>query len=320
DYKIMWRQLKGGKFETGEYEFKNSVGDTIWLNGSFNPIFDLNGNTIKVLMIAEDITQRKETEKQIQEVQKRTKQQQENLTALINNTDERILSIDKNFFVTIINENLKNVFRQMGREVEIGTNILDTFPERSYAKLKDPYDRALNGEKVRLEENYVGSKGEEIALLVTYNPILDDSDNVQGVTVFAKDITEIKKNQEELIRIQREMEEKEADLRALINNLEDCVFAIDTKYNFVVFNEAFAKLLSEKKNYTIQIDESIEKIYSPSEWKEWQPLFDRALTGEKFKERVIFLDDFYELAANAILDKKDKIIGVALDMRKIDIG
>lgn len=320
DYKLMWRQLKGGKFEAGEYEFKNSIGDSLWLNGSFNPIFDLNGNTIKILMLAEDITQRKETEKQIQEVQKRTKQQQENLTALINNTDERILSIDKNFFVTIINDNLQSVFKQMGRDVDIGTNILDTFPERNYNKLKDPYDRALNGEKVRMEENYVGSKGEEIALLVTYNPILDDSDNVQGVTVFAKDITEIKKNQEELIRIQREMEEKEADLRALINNLEDCVFAIDTKYNFVVFNEAFAKILQEKKNYSIQIDENIEKIYTPSEWNEWKPLFDRALAGEKFKETVTFLDDFYELAANAILDKKNKIIGVALDMRKIDIG
>lgn len=319
DYKIMWRQLKGGKFEAGEYEFKNSVGDTIWLNGSFNPIFDLNGNTVKILMLAENITQRKETEKQIQEVQKRTKQQQENLTALINNTDERILSIDKNFFVTIINDNLRNVFKQMGREVDIGTNILDTFPERSYNKLKEPYDRALNGEKVRLEENYIGSKGEEIALLVTYNPILDDSDNVQGVTVFAKDITEIKKNQEELIRIQREMEEKEADLRALINNLEDCVFAIDTRYRFVVFNEAFAKTLLEKKNYQIQIDDSIQNIFTPDEWGEWKPLFDRALAGEKFKETVTFLDEFYELAANAILDKRNKTIGIALDMRKIDI-
>jgi len=317
DYKMMWRQLKGGKFESGEYEFKNSVGDTIWLNGSFNPIFDLNGNTIKILMLAEDITQRKETEKQIQEVQKRTKQQQENLTALINNTDERILSIDKNFFVTIINDNLKNVFKQMGREVDIGTNILDTFPERNYNKLKDPYDRALNGEKVRMEEYYVGSKGEEIALLVTYNPILDDSDNVQGVTVFAKDITEIKKNQEELIRIQREMEEKEADLRGLINNLEDLIFALDTKYNFVVFNEALAKTLSEKKKYNIQINESIEKIFSPSEWETYKLLFDKALAGEKFKEAVIFLDDLYDITASPILDKKNKVIGVALDMHKI---
>jgi len=317
DYKIMWRQLKGGKVEAGEYEFKNSVGDTIWLNGSFNPIFDLNGNTIKILMIAEDITQKKETERQIQEVQKRTKQQQENLTALINNTDERILSIDKNYFVTIINDNLKTVFRQMGREVDIGTNILDTFPERSYNKLKDPYDRALNGEKVRMEEYYVGSKGEEIALLVTYNPILDDSDNVQGVTVFAKDITEIKKNQEELLRIQREMEEKEADLRGLINNLDDLIFALDTKYNFVVFNDALAKILSEKKKYSIQINESIEKIFSPSEWETYKLLFDKVVAGEKLKEAVIFLDDLYEFTASPILDKKNKIIGIALDMHKI---
>lgn len=319
DYKIMWRELKGGKFRTGEYEYKNKNGKTIWLQGSFNPIFDLNGNTTKILMLAEDITQRKEAEKQMQEIQLRTKIQQENLMALINNTDERILSIDKHYFVTIINENLQNVFRQMGREVDIGTNILDTFPERSYHRLKDPYDRALAGEKVRVEEHYVGSKGEDIALLVTYNPILDDSDNVQGVTVFAKDITEIKKSQEEMMRIQREMEEKEADLRALINNLEDFVFALDVKYNFLVFNEAFERTIKEKTNKEIKIDESFEKFVPASEWEIWKTYLSRALAGEKFKANITFFDDIYELSLNTIFDKNKKTIGVALDMRKIEL-
>ncbi|MCS6795943.1 MAG: PAS domain S-box protein [Raineya sp.] len=320
EYKIMWRELKAGKFRTGEYEYKNKNGDTVWLQGSFNPIFDLNGNTTKILMVAEDITQRKEAEKQMQEIQLRTKIQQENLTALINNTDERILAIDKHYFVTIINDNLQQVFRQMGREVDIGTNILDTFPERSYHRLKDPYDRALAGEKVRMEEHYVGSKGEEIALLVTYNPILDDSDNVQGVTVFAKDITEIKRNQEQMMKIQREMEEKEADLRALINNLDDCVFALDTKYNLVVFNEAFEKTIQEKTNKQLKLDESFEKYVPASEWENWKKLLDRALAGEKFKINITFLDDIYELALNTILDKNKKTIGVALDMRKIELA
>lgn len=319
NYKVRWRQLKGGKYESGEYEYRTKENEKIWLSGSFNPIFDLNGNTTKILMLADDITKRKETERQIQEVQQKTKVQQENLTALINNTDERILSIDKHYYVTIINENVRKVFQQMGREVEIGTNILDTFPDRIYNKLKDPYDRALNGEKVRVEEVYIGAKGEDILLLVTYNPIFDDSDNVLGVTVFAKDITEIKKNQEELIRIQQEMEEKEADLRALINNLEDCVFAINNKYNFVVFNESFANLLKEKKNYELNIGEAIQKIYNPQEWESWKVLLDRALVGEKFKQNVTLFDDLYELAANTILDKQGKIIGAALDMRKIDI-
>ncbi len=319
DYKIMWRELKGGKFRTGEYEYKNKNGRPIWLQGSFNPIFDLNGNTTKILMVAEDITQRKEAERQMQEIQLRTKIQQENLMALINNTDERILSIDKHYFVTIINENLQNVFRQMGREVDIGTNILDTFPERSYHRLKDPYDRALAGEKVRLEEHYVGSKGEEISLLVTYNPILDDSDNVQGVTVFAKDITEIKKNQEEMMKIQQETEEKEANLRALINNLEDFIFALDTKYNLLVFNEAFEHAVKEKINKEIKINESFEKLVPASEWEIWKTYLNKALAGEKFKANITFFDDIYELSLNAILDKNNKITGVALDMRKIEL-
>lgn len=320
DYKLMWRELKGGKFQSGEYEFKTKQANSIWLQGSFNPIFDLNGNTTKILFIAENITQRKIAEKQMQEMQLRNKIQQENLMTLINNTDERILSIDKHYFVTIINDNLKKVFQQMGREVDIGTNILDTFPERTYHRLKDPYDRALAGEKVRLEENYIGSKGEEISLLVTYNPIFDDSDNVQGVTVFAKDITEIKKNQEKMRRIQQELEQKEADLRALINNIEDCIFALDSKYNFVVFNETFEKLIKEKLNISLTVGDNFEKVVPTiSEWENWKVILNRALTGEKFKLSVTFLEDIYELTANAILDSNKKITGIAIDMRKIDV-
>jgi hypothetical protein len=34
---------------------------------------------------------------------------------------------------------------------------------------------------------------------------------------------------------------------------------------------------------------------------------------------VTLFEDFYELAANTILDKKGKVIGAAIDMRKIEV-
>jgi len=261
----------------------------------------------------------KETEKQILEAQKKTKAQEENLLALINNTDERILAIDRHYFVTIANQNIKQVFSQMGREIEIGTNILDTFPERSYSKLKDPYDKALSGEKIKVEESYISSKGEELVLLVTYNPILDDNDHVQGVTVFAKDITEIKKTQAQLVQMQQDMESKEANLRALINNLEDCVFALDLNYRLTNFNETLEKLVTEKKKYTPQVGDSLDKLFSPSDWEEWKKMLSKTFSGEKQHLNIAFLEDFYDTNIHAIVDKQSKVIGITLDMRKIEV-
>jgi len=45
----------------------------------------------------------------------------------------------------------------------------------------------------------------------------------------------------------------------------------------------------------------------------------RALAGEKFKTNITFFDDIYELSLNTIFDKNKKTIGVALDMRKIEL-
>ena len=53
-----WRELADGQFKSGRFERRNSRGDALWLEATYNPIIDEKGVTTKVVKFATDITQR----------------------------------------------------------------------------------------------------------------------------------------------------------------------------------------------------------------------------------------------------------------------
>jgi PAS domain S-box-containing protein len=57
DYKKFWATLRGGKFFEGEFERKKMDGSPIFLQATYNPIFDESNVITKVMKIATDITE-----------------------------------------------------------------------------------------------------------------------------------------------------------------------------------------------------------------------------------------------------------------------
>jgi len=57
EYKEFWKTLRSGRFFEGEFERKKIDGSSIYLQATYNPIFDENGTITKVMKIATDITE-----------------------------------------------------------------------------------------------------------------------------------------------------------------------------------------------------------------------------------------------------------------------
>jgi PAS domain S-box-containing protein len=57
EYKNFWATLRGGKFFEGEFERKKMDGSPIFLQATYNPIFDESNTITKVMKIATDITE-----------------------------------------------------------------------------------------------------------------------------------------------------------------------------------------------------------------------------------------------------------------------
>jgi methyl-accepting chemotaxis protein len=53
-----WQKLSSGHFQGGQFERRNKYGETLWLEATYNPIFDSKGRVYKVIKFASDITQR----------------------------------------------------------------------------------------------------------------------------------------------------------------------------------------------------------------------------------------------------------------------
>ena len=53
-----WAGLASGKMLSGLYERKTAKGTTIWLEATYNPIFDGNGKVVKIVKFAADTTKR----------------------------------------------------------------------------------------------------------------------------------------------------------------------------------------------------------------------------------------------------------------------
>lgn len=53
-----WDTLQHGSFFSGRFKRKDSRGNTLWLEATYNPIFDEDGKVYKIIKFASDITER----------------------------------------------------------------------------------------------------------------------------------------------------------------------------------------------------------------------------------------------------------------------
>jgi methyl-accepting chemotaxis protein len=55
-YSAFWDRLRRGEFQTGEFKRVAKGGREVWIQASYNPIFDPSGRPVKVVKFATDIT------------------------------------------------------------------------------------------------------------------------------------------------------------------------------------------------------------------------------------------------------------------------
>jgi len=65
EYSKFWKNLNNGKFLDGIFERKKVDGSTIYLQATYNPVFDSKGNVTSVIKIATDVTQAVNNKKEI---------------------------------------------------------------------------------------------------------------------------------------------------------------------------------------------------------------------------------------------------------------
>jgi methyl-accepting chemotaxis protein len=102
EYKEFWRTLKNGKFYEGEFERKKLDGSPIYLQATYNPIFDESGTITKVMKIATDITETVISKNKIEELSKTLQGELDNSNKL-----RLAIEIEKNVALEDLDATLK---------------------------------------------------------------------------------------------------------------------------------------------------------------------------------------------------------------------
>ncbi|HWV14839.1 MAG TPA: PAS domain-containing methyl-accepting chemotaxis protein [Cellvibrio sp.] len=84
-----WSLLADGNFQSGQFERRDSAGREVWLEATYNPIFDGSGKVYKIIKFASDITQRINTAHQAVNAAASTSEQTSQIT-----TNARLLLED----------------------------------------------------------------------------------------------------------------------------------------------------------------------------------------------------------------------------------
>lgn len=190
EYKDFWKNLASGQVNSGEFKRYKNGGEEIWINASYTPVRDTDGNVVKVIKIANDITEQKiknsDFEGQLAAINK--------AQAVIEfNLDGTIITANENFLETV-GYSLEEV---VGKHHKI-------FCETRYAKSKeytDFWNKLNTGEYITGEFERITKNGNTVWLQAAYNPIMDVNGNPYKVVKFATNITSQKNAMKELNRV-----------------------------------------------------------------------------------------------------------------------
>ena len=74
EYQEFWAKLNRGEYTQAEFKRLGKGGREVWIQGSYNPIFDLNGKPYKVVKYATDVTKRVKLERAAERQRKRAEE------------------------------------------------------------------------------------------------------------------------------------------------------------------------------------------------------------------------------------------------------
>ncbi len=210
--------------------FVHKDGHIIWISLAVRCVRHADGKVNYFVAVFDDISERKQAEHALHE-------QQVNLTALIENTDSSIWSVDTNYRLLIGNSTfLENVRLARGRELLPGESALyDDLPPAVLEEWRGYYDRALQGERFNIE---IATRFSNVPHQIEYrfNPIRESDGRITGVTVLGRDITRRKHAEQALV-------DSNAKLELLFDILPVGISILDREHRVVKQNQALEKIL-----------------------------------------------------------------------------
>jgi methyl-accepting chemotaxis protein len=179
EYRAFWDKLGRGEYDTGQYGRIAKGGREIWIEASYNPIFDRHGKPVKVVKYATDIT----------EAKRRAADWQGQLAAI--GKAQAVIEFTLDGLILNANENFCRALGYTLKEIQGQHHGMFVDPTyRASHEYRVFWDKLSRGEYDSGVYKRYSKSGKEVWIQASYNPIYDMSGKPFKVVKYATDITE----------------------------------------------------------------------------------------------------------------------------------
>ena len=289
----------GERVEHFETQRVRKDGSMVEVSLTISPIKDISGNIIGVSKIARDITGAKEAnEKSLM------------LSAIVNSTDDAIISKNLNGIITSWNPSAERIFGYRPEEI-VGQSVLTLIPTDRQDEETVILSRLRRGERVQyFHTKRLTKSGQLIDVSLTISPVKDEKGVIIGVSKIARDITSM-----------IETEKQSAMLSAIVSYSDDAIISKDLNSMVTSWNAGAERIFGYSA--AEMIGQSIVKLIPPDRRQEEPEIIARLKQGQRVDhfetKRVTKYGKLIDvsLTISPVMDIAGRIIGVSKIARDI---
>jgi len=291
EYAAFWEKLRSGEFESAAFKRLAKGGREVWIQATYNPVLNSQGNVIGVVKYAVDITAAAQAEQA-------TKAAVQRYTQMVENTSVQLILADRNFNIVYMNpaseRALKKIEHLLPCQVDqiLGQSI-DIFhkhPEHQRAIVADPKNLPHRAE-IKLGE-------ETLDLSVT--ALMDAEGHYMGPMVTW-----------EIITAKKAAEEQALKFTQMVENSSVQLILADRNFDIVYLNPASQKALKKIEHL---LPCPVEQIMGQSidifhKHPEHQRAIVRDPANLPHRAEIALGDETLDLSVTALMDAEGKYMG-----------
>lgn len=258
-YEIMWGSLSSGSFFSGEFRRVAANGKQLWLTGTYNPIYNIKGEPVKIIKYAQFTTDEKE---KALDLNSKINALGSVLPVLEVKPDGSLISGNKLFI-----EKFK--YKRLAlKKLKFDDLIVD---DNAKAKINDFTANLSGGTSLVTEIELVNSDGDKFYYIANISCVLNLSDEVVKLLVLLVDIDEQKKLKNKLIVDLEEERKKNAIISVtedksenVLDLLEEIVedLSSGTSLDDLVSNHNASVVILDNEGTIKNLNQNVAKLFN----------------------------------------------------------
>ncbi len=206
NYRNFWASLADGKFESAEYKRLAKGGREVWIQATYNPVFDEQGAVLKVIKFASDVTSQKASQREIQDRSQ----------AVIEFLPDGTILTANDLFLQTVGYSLDELEGQHHR-MFMPPGEADT---REYAEF---WPSLAAGDFKQGQFHRVDRHGQELWLQGAYNPVIGQSGEVVRIIKGVSNITQQIRAKREADRVGQSIAQSIGEMTEAIDEIAQTV-------------------------------------------------------------------------------------------------